>query len=194
MSAVCQRRKKSACAVSGTTWTGAEKIEFLGDARVRVEAGDLFVGVFLQCGPSGRGTGAKEGNSDCSKWVDRARRPTRLRARDRGVKDSEEQSGFGRGRKKRKRRKIRDGMAQVTWAGGAGVGWKYWGRPGKWTCLPAMRRTWQGLGQAGLLEAMRDVATQHDVHVGARGSTRRRTKSCLLGRTRETGTWKLSHD
>lgn len=94
MSAVCQRRKNNACAVFGTTWTGAEKVELQGDARVRVEAGDLFVGVFLQCGPSGRGTGAKEGDSDGWKWIDRAQRPTRLRARDRGVKDSEEQSGF----------------------------------------------------------------------------------------------------
>lgn len=59
MSAVCQRRKKSACAFSGTSWTEAEKGELQGDAHVRVEAGDLFVGVFYSVDPRDGGLGGK---------------------------------------------------------------------------------------------------------------------------------------
>lgn len=61
-----------------------------------------------------------------------------------------------------------------------------------------------GLGQAGLADVMRDVVTKvdfrapylHDGHAGmlAPGAATRTTTSWLLGRTRETGTWKLSHD
>lgn len=59
-----------------------------------------------------------------------------------------------------------------------------------------------GLGQAGLLDVMGDVVPKvgfcarhlHDLHAGARGTPRTTTTSWLLGRTRETGTWKLSND
>lgn len=150
----------------------------------------------------GRGTGAKEGNSDCCKWVDRAQRPTRLRARDRGVKDSEEQSGFGRGRKKRKRPKIRAGMAQVyvggrgrRWMEILGPAWKVDLFAGDAPYLARSGPGWAAGGNEGCGHPSGFCARGlHDVHVGARGSTRRRTRSCLLGRTRETGTWKLSHD
>lgn len=59
-----------------------------------------------------------------------------------------------------------------------------------------------GLGQAGPLDVMGDVVIkvgfcarhlQHDLHAGARGTLTRRRTSWLLGRTRKTGTWKLSN-
>lgn len=83
MSAVCQRRKKSACAFSGTSWTEAEKGELRGDARVRVEAGDLFVGVFWRVDPRDGGTGRQKNVGATGAGPE--------------VKDSEEESGLRRG-------------------------------------------------------------------------------------------------
>lgn len=51
--------------------------------------------------------------------------------------------GVGSGEDEEKRSTIRAGLAQVTWVGGAGVEKKYWGRPGKWACWPAMRHVGQ---------------------------------------------------
>lgn len=64
MGAVCQRRKKSACAFSDVVDGEAEKGELRGDARVRIEAGDLFVGVFCSVGPRDGGLGGDWGQKN----------------------------------------------------------------------------------------------------------------------------------
>lgn len=82
------------------------------------------------------------------------------------------------GREKKKRRKIRADMAQGTWAGGAGVGWKYWGPACKVDLFVGDAPCLAGLGQAGPLDVMRDVVTKVGFspgtymmyNAGARGS------------------------